>query len=140
MATYTVHVPAARSGETPSADKIVFLRDRFSWWAFLFGPLWLLWNRAYLAAAAWFALLLTISVVAVKLDFNQESMSLISLALGIILGFEGSRLVAWTLRRRGYDEAGVVSGDSLEEAEEIFFHDWKPQAPPSPASSEGRSA
>lgn len=129
MATFTVHIPAGRAGEAPSADKIVFLRDGFSWWAFLFGPLWLAWNRAFLAAGGWFALLAIVGVAGVKLGVGKGALSLVSLALGVVLGFEGSRLVAWTLRRRGYDEAGVVTGDSLEEAEEIFFHEWNPQPP-----------
>src|SRR5215831_9672181 len=35
------------------ADRFVFLRDRFSLGAFLFGPLWLIWRRLWLVLVAY---------------------------------------------------------------------------------------
>jgi hypothetical protein len=129
MATFTVHTPG-RVGEALSPEKIVFLRDGFSWWAFLLGPLWLLWNRAFVAAGAWTALLLLVALVGAKLGAGEAALSLISLGLGLALGFEGSQLVAWTLARRGFSEAAVVSGEDATEAEMIFFHNWRPENAP----------
>ena len=49
MTTYTVHEPPARAGEAAGdPDRFVFVRDGFYFWAFLFGPLWLLWRRLWL--------------------------------------------------------------------------------------------
>lgn len=151
MASFTVHTPALAAGEQPSPEKVVFLRDGFSWSALFFGPLWLAWNRAWLAAAACFVLTLIIGVASAKLGLSAEALSLISAAISVALGFEGARLLAWTLARRGYRETAVVCGDNLDEAEEVYFHTARfPLAPaPDPAApsdniaaraQEGRSA
>jgi len=138
MAIFTVHIPATRAGEAPSAEKIVILRDGFSAPAMLFGPLWLVWNRAWIAALGWTVLLSLIVFAGVKLGASSETLSLVNAALACLLGFEGSRLIAWTLARRGYKEGSVVIGENAEEAEEIFFHSWRggvvavPPPPPPP--------
>ena len=49
MAVFTVHAPAGAA----NADATVFVREGFSWSAFSFGPLWLLWNRLWLAFGLW---------------------------------------------------------------------------------------
>ncbi|MGA8169585.1 MAG: DUF2628 domain-containing protein [Methylocystis sp.] len=138
MAIFTVHIPAAGGRDAPSAEKIEFLRDGFSLSAATFGPIWLIWRRAWIAAAGWTALLAVITFAGAKLGASKETLTLINLALACVLGFEGSRLVAWTLARRGYNEGAVVIGDTADEAEEIFFHNWRgstavvPAAPPPP--------
>lgn len=135
MAIFTVHLPPAASGEAPAVDKIVFLRDGFSYPAFLFGPFWLLWNRAWLAAGLWTLLLTLVGLVAWKLRVPRDAAPWVGMALGAWLGFEGARLIAWTLARRGYAESAVVIGDSAEEAEEVFFHRWRPGAVAASTSS-----
>jgi hypothetical protein len=47
VTTYTAHIRADR--------KLVLVKEAFSWGAFLFGPLWLLAHRAWIAAAIWYA-------------------------------------------------------------------------------------
>jgi hypothetical protein len=130
MAIFTVHTPA---GAPAAAEKAVFLRDGFSVPAFFFGPLWLAWNRAFLAAAGWTALLLLVGFGGAKLGASQEALSLVNIAFGLALGFEGPRLIAWTLARRGFNESAVVAADNDEEAEEVFFHNRRISAPPPPS-------
>jgi hypothetical protein len=134
MAIFTVHVPAASAGEAPPAEKIVFLRDGFSLSATLFGPFWLAWNRAWLGALGWALLLAAIAFAGHKLGLPQRTMALVGLALSVVLGFEGVRLVAWSLSRKGYSESSVVVGENVDDAEEIFFHNWRPATalPPPP--------
>ena len=50
MPVFTVHEPPPREGDDAAAatDRFVFVRDRFSIWAFLFGPLWMIWRRLWL--------------------------------------------------------------------------------------------
>jgi len=130
MAIFTVHTPA---GEPRASEKFVFLRDGFSIPAFVFGPLWLLWNRAFLAAAGWAAIMTVAGLGAARLGMTEEALPLVNTALALALGFEGVRLLAWTLERRGFLESGVVRADNAEEAEEIYFHDWRaPASPPPP--------
>ena len=49
MTVYTVHEPPPREGQADAdTDRFVFVRDGFDFWAFLFGPLWMIWRRLWL--------------------------------------------------------------------------------------------
>ncbi len=121
MATFTVQIPPASNGGGAASEKIVFLRDAFSGPAFVFGPFWLLWKRAWLAALGWALLLAAIAGIGALLKMPPLAMSFAGLAAAAILGFEGERILAWSLHRRGYVEDDVVIGDNEEEAEEVYF-------------------
>lgn len=127
MGAYTVHVPAG--GGEASPEEVVFVRDAFSWPAFFFGPLWLAWNRAWLAALLWTAALAALAVGEAALELSHAASAVIALATGAAFGFEGSRLIVWTLARKGYVESAVVVAESVDEAEERFFSAWRPGAP-----------
>lgn len=129
MAVFTVHMPPAPTGAAPAVEKIVFLRDGFSTPAFLFGPFWLVWNRAWLPAALWTAALVLLGVGVKLLGVSTDAMPIISVAMAAALGLEGSRLVAWSLARRGFSEKSVVQGDDLDEAEDVFFYNWRTGGP-----------
>ncbi|PWB83175.1 MAG: hypothetical protein C3F11_08000 [Methylocystaceae bacterium] len=128
MAVYTVHVPRSSGGEAPPPEKVVFLRDGFSVPAFVFGPFWLAWRKAWLAAAAWTLLLAAIAGAGVALGLPRAAISIVEFAASLVLGFEGSQLVSWTLARRGFVESAVTVADDLDEAEEVFFNSWRPGA------------
>ena len=49
MRIYTVHEPAPRENEiVADPDRFRFVRDGFYFWAFLLGPVWMLWHRLWL--------------------------------------------------------------------------------------------
>src|SRR3984893_6090975 len=49
MSVYTVHIPpSTRRGSASGPERFVFVRDGFSFWAFLLVPLWMLWHRLWL--------------------------------------------------------------------------------------------
>ena len=49
MSVYTVHEPPLRRYDTAGdPDRFVFVRDGFSFWAFLLGPLWMIRHRMWL--------------------------------------------------------------------------------------------
>ena len=59
MKVFTVHEPPPRRNESSvDPDRFVFVRDGFYFWAFLFGPLWMLRHRL------WLALLIYVVVIA----------------------------------------------------------------------------
>ncbi|WP_330083091.1 DUF2628 domain-containing protein [Methylocystis iwaonis] len=118
MAIFTVHLPPEGAARP---DKIVFLRDSFSTPAFIFGPLWLLWKRAWIAALGWSLLLAAISAFGVSFMLPKLATSFLALAAALVLGFEGDRILAWSLQRRGYVEGDLVNADSEEEAEMVYF-------------------
>ena len=104
MRVFTVH---ARAGDRPRTRLV---REGFSLWAFLFGPLWLLWRGLWLAllgyglAAAGIALL------------PQAWGGWAALALQLLLGLHARDLERWTLRRRGFVTEGVVAARDADEA------------------------
>lgn len=113
------------------ADRTIFLRDGFSVGAFLFGPFWLAYRRAFREAAAVALLFLLIGVGAALVGASASAVFVLSLALNVALGFEATQLVAWSYRRRGLKEQGVVVAQSLDEAEEHYFRS-RPTPPPPP--------
>ena len=49
MTTFTVHEPPPRKNEaTASPVRFAFVRDGFYFWAFLLGPVWMLYHRLWL--------------------------------------------------------------------------------------------
>ena len=63
MATYTVHEPRPRKGQSSTqAERFVFVRDGFYFWAFVLGPIWMLWHRMWLVLLAYVAVLTAVEV------------------------------------------------------------------------------
>jgi len=118
MAVFTVHLPP--EGDA-APEKIRFLREGFSTPAFIFGPFWLFWKRAWLAALGWTLLLVVIASAGWVFKINKDAMSFVGFASALILGFEGDRFLAWSLQRQGYEEKDVVIADNEDEAEEVYF-------------------
>ena len=103
MRTWTVHLK-------PDAQPVL-VREGWSWGAFLFGPFWLLFQRAWLPGGAVLALTLILAAAA-----RQPTQALLSLALGVLLGLLGRDLVRWSLERRGYRLAHVLAARDEEGA------------------------
>ena len=103
MRFWTAHI---RRGVAP-----VLVREGFSWGALVFGPVWLAAHRAWIAAA----LALAAFVLIVALASDAASAPLF-VALALLLGLNGHDLRRWSLDRRGYLLAQVVTARSELEA------------------------
>jgi Protein of unknown function (DUF2628) len=146
MSVYTVHKPPLRAGAAASdVERFAFVRDGFSWWAFLFAPLWMLRHRMWLVLIGYVVIAAAIEVPVKLSGAPGFAASIIGLLLGLLVGLEAGTLRRFTLNRRGWKNLGVVSGDDLEDAERRFFDSWLrrtnapssgPRAPmPGPAST-----
>jgi hypothetical protein len=146
MSVYTVHEPPSRAGAAAfDVERFAFVRDGFSWWAFLFAPLWMLRHRMWLVLIGYVVIVGAIEVPVKLSGAPSLAANLIGILLGLLVGFEASTLRRFTLNRRGWKTLGVVSGDDLEDAERRFFDAWLqwksspsngPPAPmPGPASA-----
>ena len=102
MNFYTVHV---RPEEPP-----VFVREGFSWGALLFGPLWLLSQRAWIAAAA--TLIVFVAIALIPSPWRGWPMA----GAMVLLGLLGRDLRRWSLARRGYGLASVVAARDADSA------------------------
>ena len=125
MSVYTVHQPPLRAyDDPPSAERFAFVREGFSFWAFLLGPLWMLWHRMWLVLIGYLVVTIGLQAVLRVLDASQAAMAGVGLVIAILVGLEASTLRRFTLRRRRWNNVGLVTGDDLEDAERRFFDTW----------------
>ena len=117
-----VHLHRARAAaeggrrRAPDPERFVFVRDGFSFWAFLLAPLWMLRHRLWLV-------LIGYVIVTVAL---QVGLRLIGASATVIMLASAScwrcwsasrrrRLRRFTLARRRWRNVGIVVGDDLED-------------------------
>ena len=125
MPVYTVHQPPLRRDETESDPaRIAFVRDGFSFWAFLLGALWMLWHRLWLVLLGYCVVATAIHFGLLKIGASAGVRGAIWLLIAILVGLEASSLRRWTLRRRGWSDIGVVVADDVNVAERRFYDAW----------------
>lgn len=122
MAIYTVHEPPLKNGATaPDADRVRFIRDGFYFWAFLLGPIWMLWRRLWLVTFLYVVFLGLLHAGFWYFRLGDWAQFLINAGIAVLIGLEASTLQRWTLSRRGWKEVATVVGDDLETAERRYF-------------------
>ena len=135
--SYTLHVaPHAVPGDSAALSRATLVRDGFSLWAFVAGPLWLLWHRHWLAGLA---LALAFAAFWGLLRFSGLpgiAVFGLDLLLGLLIGLEGSSIRRWDLDRQGRPAVDIVFAASEADAEAKSFARWlaaedAPLAPPS---------
>jgi hypothetical protein len=145
MPVYTVHEPPPRRGMSESDPaRIAFVRDGFSFWAFLLGPIWMLWHRLWLVLIGYLVSMAALQVGVAKLGATGGARALVGLLVAILVGLEAATLRRWTLRRGGWKNLGVVVADDSDLAERRFFDAWLGSTtaapPPVPGPSPARPA
>jgi hypothetical protein len=103
------------------ADRFVFLRDKFSLGAFLFGPLWLIWRRLWVVLVAYVLGIALIGYGLRALGTGWSVVVLVFVLVHLLVGLEATTLVRWTRSIHGWRECGVVIADDIEMAERRFF-------------------
>src|SRR5262245_39028934 len=155
MPVYTVHEPPWRDGRAgaPESDpaRMAFVRDGFTFWAFLLGPLWMLWHRLWLVLIGYLVLAGGLQFALARFGATGTATTLVALLIAILVGLEAASLRRWTLNRRRWNEVGVVVADDVNMAERRFFDAWvrgargaasapSSPAPPPRTPSTGRAA
>jgi hypothetical protein len=130
MSIYTVHQPPLESGAVAAEPyRFVFVRDGFSWWAFLLTPLWMLRHRLWLALAVYLLVSVALDAGLRALGASVLTLVLTGLLISLLAGLEAGTLRRFKLARRHWRNIGVVTGDDVEDAERRFFDSWIRQAP-----------
>jgi uncharacterized protein DUF2628 len=130
MSIYTVHQPPLEAGAAAAEPyRFVFIRDGFSWWAFLLTPLWMLRHRLWLALAIYLLVTAALDVGLRALGASMLTLVVASLLISVLVGLEAGTLRRFKLARRHWRNIGVVTGDDREDAERRFFDAWIRQAP-----------
>lgn len=138
MAVYAVYEPplkedAAGVAETMErALRFKFVRDGFSFWAFLLGPVWMLFHRLWLALVCYIVLIFAITLVAFSFGLAEGAVTIASLLIALLLGFEAATLRRRKLLRWHWRDLGVVVEKNREAAERRFFDRWAATASAEP--------
>jgi hypothetical protein len=133
MAVYTVFEPPPSGDLMRDADRVAFVRDGFSWAAFLIPLVWLLWHRMWLVLVLWIAVVVLVQWGASLLGAPAPLIAAVATAL--LMGFEASSLRRWTLERRRFRFAGVVAGADRSDCERRFFAGWASGSPVASAAA-----
>ncbi|RAI03442.1 hypothetical protein DLJ53_02735 [Acuticoccus sediminis] len=102
------------------AFKAHFVRDAFSWWASILGPLWALLQGMPLVFVAFTILEMGLIGLA-QVTLGEEAAMWAWLLFSIWFGFEARALKRWALARRGWTMTAVVKAKRLEQAERRYF-------------------
>jgi Protein of unknown function (DUF2628) len=142
MQIYTVH-ESSRPSELleQRASDVVFIKEGFTWWGFLFGPLWLLYHGLWFEFIGALLILAGASSVLMEAGMSSgDAATLANLLLALIVGFEGNNLRRWRLARKGYVFLTSVAGKSFEECERRFFDSWLPTVAKPPVNATAKPA
>jgi len=148
MGVYTVLAPEPKDGGLPPADpmEFVFIKDGFSWPAFFFAALWMIYRRLWLVLIAY--IVISVALAAAVSAAGGGVFGFAILALHFLFALEAAQLRAWTLTRHGYRLVGIAEGRREEEAEVRYFSEIEagssfvatgpvppvPPTPPAPAA------
>jgi hypothetical protein len=104
-------------------QNMLLVKEGFSWPAFVFTFLWALWGRMWWPAIALFSIIVLTGWGAAQLGFNEGVETVISISLGLAIGFVGNDIRRWSLERQGYQEVALVTGRNTEDAMRRFLDD-----------------
>ena len=125
MPIYTVHEPPAkRKAHRRGPERFAFVRDGFYFWAFLFGPLWMIWRRLWLVLLGWIVISAALIAAMRFAGISEGVQFLVQALVALLVGLEAGTLRRWTLRRGKWRELATVSADTQEAAERRFFDSW----------------
>lgn len=94
------------------ADRVALVREGFSFWAFVWGGLWLIAQRMWLVLAGYVVAAIAAGAICEMLHTSEAITLLLQLWLQVMLAYHVYDLEGWTLRRRGYRRAGVLVAES----------------------------
>jgi hypothetical protein len=130
MLTFTVHEPPDPPADRiERADRLLFVKDGFSWMAALFAPLWILMHRLWWALLGYVLAVAALHSLQFLGGFSESTTGLMTFALNLLVGFEADTLRRWALDRKGWHMLGSVSGRTVDECERRFFDGWLPSQP-----------
>jgi hypothetical protein len=133
MAVFSVFEPPRERPDR--AERFAFVRDGFSWGAFVFGPLWMLARKLWLVFVIYLVVVVGLAFAMHALGVLDGAQIAVAVLVALLLGLEGGTLRRWTLRRRRWRDLGIVVADDLEAAERRFFDAWVAEGGVAPTRS-----
>lgn len=139
MQSYVVfEPPKPPPNRVRHAERLVFVREGFSWTAALLAPLWMLVNRTWLALFLYIIAATVLNVGLLAAEVGAQWITVSMIALHLVIGFEAGTLKRWALERRRWRMLGAVVGPSRFECERRFFQTWLGEKPEEQAKASVR--
>ena len=128
MTVYAVYEPPVEAPDLASrAERLVFVKEGFSWGALLVPGIWLIWRGMWLELFAFCLLLLLLGWALGGIDAGNAVFGWTLLGMILLFAFEANELRGAALERRGYKVAGLAAGPDRDSAELSFFRTWLPE-------------
>lgn len=122
MAFYTAMIPPPGSGgPRDEIEQARLLPETFTWAAFIFGGLWLLGKRLWLATLVYGLIWGALFYAGSQFGMTRGALLIAHWTIALFLGLEGQNLIARKLARQGWRLADVVEARDLPEAERRYF-------------------
>jgi hypothetical protein len=118
MKLYTVHVP---SGVGDAQEQAVFLREGFSWAAFLFHFLWAFYHRLWLPGFMIMGVFMLFGIIQELGAISPSTLGVLQFGFLVVVGYHANDWLRAKLGTRGYVMADVTAADSLLRAEQRYF-------------------
>ncbi|NTJ65215.1 DUF2628 domain-containing protein [Agrobacterium rhizogenes] len=133
MASYLILTSPGAPNRSEASDRYRdetrFIRDGFSWKAFLFPTLWMLFHRLWLYAITAF-LLQGIALELMRQPGFFAAGAALLLGVHVLAALEGPHAISDRLIGRGWKIKNLVSAHDLATAEEIHFSGIEQEASP----------
>lgn len=108
--TYNIFIKQNKTSN--AVDDILFIKDGFNAFAFLFNIFWFLSVKLWLFAFLFFAIITFANII-----FSPLVSSIFSFMLSLLVGFEANNLLLYRFQRDGYYFVGYSFGNNKKEAE-----------------------
>lgn len=118
MTSYTAYIPPKDIFKNHE-EEFRLVPDTKAKLALIFPPFWLAWQKLWLALLIYIVVMCAIILLAVS--YPSIAISYLSILPGFYLLLEGYQLVCNNLEAQGWQYAGIVEGDNIEEAEIRFI-------------------
>lgn len=113
MRIYTVHLPPPVSG---AGRETLVIREGFNFWAFLFGGVWALANRMWLAGIALLALQGALAAAIRYWALTDLGEAVVLIAVAVWIGASANDWRRRHLARKGWKEAAVIAAGDRDAA------------------------
>lgn len=128
MAIWTVHAPPDGDSRLDDAERAVFIRERISWMALLFGPLWILRHRLWRVLVGW--ALAVAAIVTLGVQVNAIAGTVLFWLFWLWFAIVANDARRRTLERRGWELVGLIHAGGHDEAERLYFNKVHEKAAP----------
>jgi hypothetical protein len=104
-----------------SLEEAIFIRQGFSFKAGIFGFLWCLYHRLWIASGALLSVAITLSLFQENQLLSESFIEGFMVALFLFTGYEGEQWRGAALKKRGYVLKDVMVAPSFDEAQKQFY-------------------